>query len=244
MRNAPLLTLAIGSLWTACVEPPAPPPQRSETLRVDEGGAVESPDGNFVLDVPPQSLIADTTFTVTQRPATDSFDPDATLSNVYEVEADGELAIVFRAELSFAVSAGEVERRGDALGVARGEVVGQDWDEVLRGEFDAAAGVYRAQTLGLSWFALVDDPDEDPPPACPCDVGPGCDADCDCDEACARNPGRCDAGCMDAPGAVCCEPCGACNAVEVACEPVCPQGATWDCELACCFDTAEGVCVD
>ncbi len=45
-------------------------------------------------------------------------------------------------------------------------------------------------------------------------------------------PGQCDPSCLATPGAVCCQACGSCG--EVDCDPVCPDGAFWDCETGCC----------
>lgn len=52
--------------------------------------------------------------------------------------------------------------------------------------------------------------------------------------------GPCDAGCMAAPGAVCCTGCGCMG--EVKCMPECAAPYEWDCELACCYDYTAHAC--
>ncbi len=242
-RNALILCSVFGLFFTACPGETTDDPIENEDpvkqtdLVADQGGVAESPDGNFALALDAAEVVEDVTVKVTETP--DPNESAASLSPAYVVDVDGDLAINFTADLTFALSAADAESIGvQNLRVAHGENLADGWDELLTGTYDSEAGLYRVTTYSFSFFMLVDQSKiED---ACECDSDETCTADCGCDADCPANTSECSDSCMAQSGAGCCTGCG-CD-FEVQCTPECGSGFQWDCEIGCCYDYEAHVC--
>ena len=57
--------------------------------------------------------------------------------------------------------------------------------------------------------------------------------------------GECNLSCMmSSDGATCCKGCGDCADIPMGsrCQPECPEGYAWDCEMVCCFSYDSFTC--
>lgn len=89
---------------------------------------------------------------------------------------------------------------------------------------------------------VIPEPENNAPTPCdpPCEEGQTCVSGECVDVSTPNNQpgpvteGMCEGACLEQSGAVCCTQCG-CDAA-ILCQPVCPEGFLWDCEIGCCFD--------
>ncbi len=191
------------------------------------GGEAFSQDGKFTVEVEPNELEADATFTINQGVMSPA--PAASISLAYEVRVTPASAVPagFLARLRFAVLPSKIDDLGvSGVRIAHGDDVGDPIDGFLTATWMEEDGELVASTTHFSWFVALD---YEGYTECSCDDSEGCDGGCDfCDLDCEEPDD--DGGDGDGCGTV-----GSSSADCCLDDSDCDEGE-------CCVD--DGICVD
>ncbi len=213
----------------------------------DEAVTVSVPSGRASVRIPPGAVRTPLGFSIHSRPLSDFSDFDDVVNGVYDFGPEG-VTFMQRVRIwlplnDLPVSAGSqlelVYWAGD-----RWEVDDEVLIELEEGR--ASAAVAHFTPYGLRWvggWPGSEGEGEGEPPTEGEGEGPA-EGEGEGEgpaegegEGPPERIGECNRSCLRSSGdAVCCKGCGDCGEVPMAarCQPECPDGSSWDCEMVCC----------
>jgi len=230
--------------------------EQDVTPGVPEPVTVSAPSGRASVEIPPEAVPEGITVTVRSRRLNEFADIDTILNGIYDFGPDG---TQFSKPVKITLPLnGLVLELASELELVYHD--GQAWQVVSDaglelGDDSATGSVTHFTPFGLrltgGWPGSGEEGEGEGDKPChpetnPCTDGYRCvEGEClppvaegEGEGPPPEGPGECNPSCMaSTDGATCCKGCGECNDVPAAarCQPECPDGYSWDCEVVCCF---------